>query len=323
MACLITLIIDPTIPSFRRVVTALQEAGVDTVVLGPDLPKPFSIKRAGQDYLLFYDGIQLNRSSLVWNYYKSSYQDYGCTTEWLESYVVGSQCRSAIGGLISLFGDRVVNSLISLQRVNSKLLQQQTAERLGFAVPDTLVSNLPNETRTWAKPLGSVIIKALDSPVLPMLSEHPGLSQDMIATCRVTADMLADLGDDLCPHPNFMQAEIPKAYEIRAVMVDGQPFVARINSQQHKSTEVDWRQGIHKVKMEVMPHDKSLTEFMGQFLAHYNLFSGVFDFIVTPAGKQVFLECNAQGMWGRVDQVFDFAISKAFADALIQRAHKN
>ncbi|MBL8510199.1 MAG: hypothetical protein JNM52_01015 [Betaproteobacteria bacterium] len=59
---------------------------------------------------------------------------------------------------------------------------------------------------------------------------------------------------------------------------------------------------------------------MQQFLAHYGLFSGVFDFIVTPEGETVFLECNTQGMWGDIDKAFDFAPSQAFAEALIAHA---
>ncbi len=45
---------------------------------------------------------------------------------------------------------------------------------------------------------------------------------------------------------------------------------------------------------------------------------GVFDFAVTPDGKWVFLECNAGGQYGWIEDPIGAPITEALADLLEQ-----
>jgi hypothetical protein len=55
-------------------------------------------------------------------------------------------------------------------------------------------------------------------------------------------------------------------------------------------------------------------------MSHFGLFSGHFDFVVTPDGEYVFLECNPQGQWAFLDHLTDHRMSRAFAQELLNRA---
>jgi glutathione synthase/RimK-type ligase-like ATP-grasp enzyme len=43
------------------------------------------------------------------------------------------------------------------------------------------------------------------------------------------------------------------------------------------------------------------------------LFYGALDFIATPDGRCVFLECNPDGQWKWIDEMHDGEIAEAFA----------
>ena len=53
-----------------------------------------------------------------------------------------------------------------------------------------------------------------------------------------------------------------------------------------------------------------------EYLAHLGLNFGCFDFIVTPSGDYVFLECNPNGQWLWVEDATGLKISEAIADFL-------
>ena len=53
-----------------------------------------------------------------------------------------------------------------------------------------------------------------------------------------------------------------------------------------------------------------------RFLQLMHLNFGAFDFIVTPSGEYVFLECNPNGQWLWVELETGMKISEAIADFL-------
>ncbi|MBL8511012.1 MAG: hypothetical protein JNM52_05135, partial [Betaproteobacteria bacterium] len=209
--------------------------------MDPGLSAALSIQPTRQGFSFRYGSHDIGDSNVIWNYYKTSHAAFGFTPEWVESYVADKQCNAVFASLLLCMADRVVNSLRSMQEAGSKLHQQHMAHQLGLTAPDTLVSNDPEEIRAWCAPRGDVIIKALGSPILPVLTNHPGLGQDVMPTCRVSQELLEQMGNERCVHPYLIQKEVPKAYEIRALMVRDRLFACSIDSQQEASMEIDWR----------------------------------------------------------------------------------
>lgn len=96
---------------------------------------------------------------------------------------------------------------------------------------------------------------------------------------------------------SFVQEYIEKAFELRVTVVGNRIFACRIDSQlqQDDTGKIDWRQGY------------------GTYLRRMGLNFGCFDFIVTPSGEYVFLECNPNGQWLWVELETGLPISEAIA----------
>ena len=62
------------------------------------------------------------------------------------------------------------------------------------------------------------------------------------------------------------------------------------------------------------------TESRLRYLKRMHLNFGCFDFIVTPDGEYVFLECNPNGQWLWIEEEPGMKISEAIAEALIRHA---
>ena len=60
-----------------------------------------------------------------------------------------------------------------------------------------------------------------------------------------------------------------------------------------------------------------------RYLQHMGLNFGCFDFIVTPDGEYVFLECNPNGQWLWVELATGLKIADAIADFLSSQSAKN
>ena len=83
--------------------------------------------------------------------------------------------------------------------------------------------------------------------------------------------------------------------------------------------KIDWRQGYdYGLKHEAFDLPDGIQAFCRKFLERMHLNFGCFDFIVTPQGGYVFLECNPNGQWLWIEEATGMRISETIAEALIR-----
>ena len=202
-----------------------------------------------------------------------------------------------------------------LTRAAHKLRQLSLAGRLGFEIPDTLVTNDPEAfLDQYADACGRLITKraalrqrvtTVDGRVIgrKTLAVRPG---DLVA---VDAVRLA---------PTMSQFMIDKAFEVRATVVGTGVFAAAIHSQETHHTRVDFRsydQAHTRMTPYALPGDVAdrcvaLTQTLG-------LRYSAIDLIVTPDGRVVFLEINPTGQYLWIERATGLPISRALATLLI------
>lgn len=118
---------------------------------------------------------------------------------------------------------------------------------------------------------------------------------------------------------SFVQEYIEKAFELRVTVVGEEVFACKIDSQaqQEETGRIDWRQGYeHGLRQEAYALPDSVSSQCVAFLRRMGLNFGCFDFIVTPSGEYVFLECNPNGQWLWIELTVGLKISEAIADFL-------
>ncbi|MCB9759079.1 MAG: MvdD family ATP-grasp ribosomal peptide maturase [Alphaproteobacteria bacterium] len=173
-------------------------------------------------------------------------------------------------------------------RAKQKALQLKLARDAGLEVPRTLETNDPDAARAFAASCpGGVIAK---------------MYNDLrIAGGTVYTNLLgpADLAalDQLVACPMVFQEAVPKAMELRVVVVGQQVFAAELDTQAIAGAEVDWRrQGAASVA-DWKPHRLPGPVARGFLALHDALHTnyGSADVILTPDGRYVLLENNVVG----------------------------
>lgn len=231
------------------------------------------------------------------------------------------ECDHHIRSLRHVLGPEAfwVNDIEARERALLKALQLQAAEAVGFAVPETLFGNDPDDIRRFFQ-------EFRDSGVIFKLTHQAhwqGASQGERFSLFTSELTEAQLRDDraLWACPAFYQRKIAKAYELRVTCMDEACFAARLDSQQSSSTRVDWRADFSR---PMQPHPVALPPSVQArciaLMKKLGLAFGCIDLIVTPEGEHVFLEVNEMGqfLWVEAREP-SFPLLRAFATLLVEK----
>lgn len=190
--------------------------------------------------------------------------------------------------------------------------QLQRALKFGFNIPETLISNDPDEIRAFFLKHQKVVFKAMSDPVIG----EEGEENQGVATTLIDAEMLDDC-DSLRLLPNQFQAYIEKAYELRVTIIAGNVFTAKLDSQVYPETQIDCRNLNVQIPMSVYSLPKEIELACLDFVNSYNLNYSAIDLISTPNGDYVFLENNPNGQFRFIEEnVPELALTESLVNTL-------
>lgn len=210
----------------------------------------------------------------------------------------------------------------SAERVaDNKLVQLAVAARLGFTVPQTLVTNNPGDFLDfYNEHHSSIINKSLIN--LNLAVGEAGDEHSVLYTRTVRRRDVVNY-QSVRHSPVIFQTYVPKNLELRVTVVGTRVFAAGIDSQGSRSTRHDWR---HYDDLEVRYGAYTLPSEIEQrcvrLVAELGLTYGAIDLIRTPTGEYIFLEINPNGQWGFIETLTGLPIADAIADFLIQERQK-
>lgn len=219
------------------------------------------------------------------------------------------EARHAIGGVLASLDTLWVNDPLKQVAAEYKPLQLAVAATSGLRVPETLLTNhQPDAVEFAARVGGRVVGKQLSSIVLSEQDEM-----------RMTYTTLLDpAGIDPVQFgvtAHVIQKWIPKAYEARVVVVGREPISVAIRSSS-AAGQVDWRSDYDSLSYERVDTPDPVRLGTGRFMDTLGLNFGAFDFVVTPDGEWVMLECNPAGQWLWLEQETGAPIAGALAELL-------
>jgi len=197
----------------------------------------------------------------------------------------------------------------------NKLHQLQLAAKLGFMTPETLVTSNPDEAESFILNLKPkrVVYKTLSRPLISDVGDEVR----SVFTSEIS-EITTPMRSAIRVAPCLFQEYIEKDYELRITVVGNQVFAARIYSQEHEETKLDWRRDQHKVTLrhEVENLDPQLERMCINLTRSLGLTFGAIDMIVTPRQERVFLEINPNGQWGWIEKLTGLPIADALIDVL-------
>lgn len=210
-----------------------------------------------------------------------------------------------------------IGSVVNDRPAASKMLQYATAREVGFKIPRTCFSNSREQFLKLSQECADLILKPID--VCDVWDEKHGVDYVFYAQ-KTPATSLREVPNEAFSQTvSFVQEYIEKAFELRVTVVGKQVFACKIDSQaqQEETGRIDWRQGYeHGLKQNAFALPDTVSSQCVAFLYRMGLNFGCFDFIVTPSGEYVFLECNPNGQWLWVELSTGLKIADAIADFL-------
>ncbi|MBV6698515.1 ATP-grasp ribosomal peptide maturase [Kitasatospora aureofaciens] len=213
--------------------------------------------------------------------------------------------RRGLGGVLAdLPGCLYLSHPQAIARAECKPTQLALAARLGLLVPATLITNNTAEAKAFAA-AQPAIYKPLHAGAYNVDGEPAGIWAASVEAGEITDAV------SRCAH--LFQTQVPKAGDVRAVVVGNRVFCALITA---PPGVLDWRSEYRHLTYEPVDCPEPIRTALLAFLAELGLNFGAFDFAVTPAGEWWFLECNPNGQWAWLEHAANLPITRAIADLL-------
>lgn len=191
--------------------------------------------------------------------------------------------------------------------MENKIRQLSLARKIGFTIPNTLITNDAKKVISWMEKIdGGIICKALYSPLI----EEPE-SDKFIFANRVES-LPDDFSKSLSLAPVIFQQAIEPKIDYRVTVVGSKVLAAKI----YASTDnIDWRtakEGAEFIQCEL---PLAINTMCLEYVAAAGLQFGAID-LLEKDGHYYFLEINPNGEWGWLERPHNIPISSAISDFL-------
>ncbi len=233
-----------------------------------------------------------------------------------------SELRATLEGSLLAIDAYWLNHPYANRLARNKPLQLALAAREGLSVPETRITDDPEEIRALHRNWGGRMIAKLVGGQIaaPTVDE-----QYVIYTTLVEEnDLRSDAALAACPA--IYQQQIEKAFDLRVTVVGERLFACRIDSQDNERGVVDWRRaGAGTLPIRPCELDGDTAGKCLALMRRLGLDLAGLDLIVTPDGETIFLEVNAMGQWLWVQEAAGMPIASAIVDQLLEgaRSHRS
>ncbi|WP_051580726.1 MvdC/MvdD family ATP grasp protein [Pseudonocardia acaciae] len=303
----------PVDPTADMVLTHLEADGVPFLRLDaaqfPTVVRLTGEIGAGGPWSARLDGVQLDTVEAVY-YRRPGRFEFDTAIpldmiEWCEG-----QARFGFWGVLESLPARWINAPTAVHRAEYKPRQLAHAVNAGLSIPDTLVTNDPDAVAEFAvRHPDGIITKTLYAR---MPRTEAGHLSGVVYTNTVPPQRYRD--PTIAATAHLFQAQLKKRFDVRATVVDGQVYAARIDN----LGELDWRRSHRKITYQPYELPDSVAAGIHRLMASLGLVFGALDFVVTDQADEThqFIEINPNGQWGWIENHTGQPISRALADAL-------
>jgi len=190
-----------------------------------------------------------------------------------------------------------VNEPEKNENASNKLHQLVLAKKIGFPIPDTIVTNDAEDLLEFTKTHECTIIKPIHSG---LVNEN---EKRVIFTNKLES-MNPEKYKDIIFCPSIIQNCIDKDFDIRVNIFGNNVFSTAIYSQRVSEASFDWR----RADILSIPHENyklpaKIENFCLKMLEIYGLKFGAFDLIKTKKGDYIFIELNPNGQWAWIEHL--------------------
>lgn len=219
-----------------------------------------------------------------------------------------SEGKYGLGGVLMSLPALWVNHPSRIADAAYKPTQLATAARCGLSVADTLITNEQEAVVSFAT--GREVV----TKMFGAISIVEAGERKFAHTAPLSGADLADLrGVETTAHQ--FQQWVRKSHEVRLFVVGDRITAAAIHAHT-AAAYLDWRTGYESNSYELVDPPTSVCDAVRLLMAELRLVYGALDFIVGPDGDWTFLEINAGGQFGWIEDETGADLTDQLADLL-------
>ncbi|MGH3812003.1 MAG: ATP-grasp ribosomal peptide maturase [Pseudonocardiaceae bacterium] len=227
-----------------------------------------------------------------------------------DNLLAATEARLGLGGVLGTLDVLWINHPARVAIAEYKPIQLRMATRCGLDIPRTLITNNKSAVIEFADAVGGpVVCKMLSSLVLSEQGVPHMTYTTMIDARTIDSSALATTA-------HLIQEWVPKQYDARVTIVGQQAFGVAVHASSDRG-HLDWRSDYESLEYRKIDPPRSVVSAAVQFLQCLGLTFGAFDFVVTPDGQWVMLECNPAGQWLWLQDETGVEIAEGIADLLV------
>jgi len=190
------------------------------------------------------------------------------------------ESKLAFEGWLHLLGERVINPLAAASRAEKKAVQLASAVAAGLTIPETLVSNAPEDVTRFGAAGRDMVLKPFTTPTWIL----PGAR-------RWRREWGKELRS-LRHAPAIFQTEVHPKIDIRVNVIDGESFAVSVQ-REDETAELDYRAFENTFERHELP--STVLTKIRRLMVLLGLRFAALDFVLQSDGTYVFLEANESG----------------------------
>ncbi|MEW1719344.1 ATP-grasp ribosomal peptide maturase [Streptomyces sp. NPDC093109] len=220
-----------------------------------------------------------------------------------------AEARAGLGGLLAALECTWLNHPRRNAAAGAKPVALATGAQCGLSIPETLITNDPDEARAFIGILPGRVAayKALGGQGPSGVNGEPyALWTTQVRTAEIT--------DAVRLTAHQFQEWIPKAYDVRLTVVAHKMFAAKIHTSS-EAARVDIRADYGSHTYEPCDVPRAVASGVRKLMDVFGLHYAALDFLVGKGGEWHLIDVNPNGQWAFVPEL-RAPITHALADLL-------
>jgi len=198
----------------------------------------------------------------------------------------------------------------------NRLYQLLVAQKIGFKIPDTSITNIPS--------LGIRFFNEHSKKIIAKVLHHHEIIHKEYSyrfpTSAITAEYLSEL-NELTYAPVILQERIAISEEIRITVVNRKVFAIRIKTNKRGYSD------LHKVEerflnFEKFKIEKNIEKMCINLNKEMGLLVSSIDLLMSSKGEMYFLEVNPVGDWNWLEKNVDVPITDSVSKLILKSLEK-
>lgn len=219
-----------------------------------------------------------------------------------EEQLIRSQWTAFVRSL-SVFEDIVwLNNPIDIYKAEIKPHQLFIANKIGFNVPSTIISN-----KTLNIDYDYIAIKSIDTAIINLGKEEGFVYTELYKRKEIKEEKYSS--------PFFIQHGLVPKTDIRVTVVENEVIAVKISKKGNEKIDIDWRRLKEELNYEIIELPEQIKHLCIQFLKEFNLKFGGID-LIYHNNEYYFIEINPIGEWSWLQQNTGVRFDKVIVNSL-------